>query len=138
AARAVGYQLTQAGVKRLTIANRTLSKAEELAQHLQRFTVVEACSLEDLSPIIQEATLLINTTSVGMHPQVEAIPIPETWLHDGLVVSDLIYRPNKTRLLQAAEARGATIHNGVGMLVHQAAIAMERWFGQQPPIAEMR
>ena len=66
--------------------------------------------------------LLINATPLGMHPHEEAMPpIPASALRPGMVVYDLIYRPARTRLLQAAEAAGATAVGGLGMLVHQGA-----------------
>lgn len=141
AARAVGYILAREGVRRMTILNRTLSKAESLAQHLSQWCKrVDAVDLtsSQVSQAVSKATFIINTTSVGMHPQTEAIPIDPQWLPKKGFVSDLIYAPAKTALLQAAEARGLAIHNGQGMLLYQAVIAYEHWIQQTAPVETMQ
>lgn len=138
AARSVGYALATAGIQQLVIANRTLAKAEKLADHLQKWTQVDFRPIHDCQQAIQEANLLVNTTSVGMHPHIEEIPINPNWLHRDCVVSDLIYVPHQTALLKKASEVGAHVQNGVGMLVHQAAIAFELWLGVKPPISTMR
>ncbi|SDW99288.1 shikimate dehydrogenase [Marininema mesophilum] len=137
AARAVGTALAKAGVAHITIANRTLIKAEELASRLRRWTQAEAVLLEHIAVPLKEASLLIQTTSVGMSPHEEACPIDPDYLHQGLTVSDLIYHPRETRLLHEAKLRGAHVHNGLGMLVHQAALAYRRWLGAEPPVQQM-
>lgn len=138
AARAVGYALAQAGVESLTIANRTVEKAEALAEHLGRFTKTDAVPLGQAERAVKEATLVVNTTSVGMHPHVDETPIPIEWMHEGQIASDLIYVPRRTAWLQGAEARGAHIHAGMGMLIHQAAIAIEHWFQRKAPVPIMK
>lgn len=141
AARAVGYTLAREGVQRMTILNRTLSKAESLAQHLSQWcSQLDAVDLtsSQASHAIANATFIVNTTSVGMHPQTEATPINPQWLPKKGFVSDLIYAPAKTALLQAAEAKGLTIHNGQGMLLYQAVIAYEHWIEQTAPVETMQ
>ncbi len=138
AARAVGFALATAGVERITVANRTLAKAEQLANHLAKWVKTEAIKLDEAQSHIAKATLLINTTSVGMHPNTDQLPIPADWLHAKLIVSDLIYHPRETDLLAAAKALGAKTHNGMGMLVHQAAEAFTLWMGQRPPVQQMK
>jgi shikimate dehydrogenase len=138
AARAVATALAAAGVKRITVANRTIVKAEELAEHVSAWTEARAVPLSDCADEVKEATLLINTTSLGMHPDVDGIPIPPAWLHSGLLVSDLVYRPRLTALLRAARERGARIHTGEGMLLHQAALALKLWLGREAPVETMK
>lgn len=138
AARAVGYTLATSGVEQLVIANRTLSKAEQLAKHLEKHTKTDVRPIQDCKQAIQKASLVVNTTSVGMHPNTEEIPIDPTWLHPDLVASDLIYEPRQTAFLKAASSIGAKTHNGLGMLVHQAACAFELWLDQKAPVALMR
>lgn len=138
AARAVGYALATSEIKQLVIANRTQTKAEQLAKHLGKFTKTDVRPIADCKQAIQEASLIVNTTSVGMHPSTKEIPIDPKWLHTDLIVSDLIYAPRQTSLLQAASSIGAITHNGIGMLVHQAALAFELWLGMKAPIALMR
>ena len=81
--------------------------------------------------------LLVNTTSVGLHPG-----DPPLFDYDSLpvqaLVSDLIYRPAETPLLRAARRRGCSAVNGLGMLVHQGALAFERWTGKPAPVQAMR
>lgn len=138
AARAVGYALATSAVKQIVIANRTLAKAEQLADHLAQWTKTDIRPLRDAKQAIQEADLVVNTTSVGMHPNTGAIPIDPAWLHEDLVVSDCIYEPRQTALLKAASSIGAVTHNGLGMLVYQAACAFELWLGKKAPIAQMK
>lgn len=138
AARAVGYALATAGVKKITIANRTVEKAEQLAEHLSRWTRTAAVPITDCKEAVEGATLVVNTTSVGMYPRTEEIPIPADWLHREQIVSDLVYRPRQTALLTAGKKKGAQIHTGLGMLVHQAAIALELWLGKPAPISLMK
>ncbi len=137
AARAVAHALAGAGVKSITIANRTREKAERLAASLRKGDA-RAVSLLEVERVIGETTLLVQTTSVGMYPETEAIPIDPSLLHERMTVSDLIYRPRKTLLLREAEARGARIHGGLGMLLHQAALAFEKWMGKPAPVDVMR
>jgi shikimate dehydrogenase len=138
AARAVSIILAKAGVKEIIIANRTVEKAEELAQVARQWTEVSAVPISDSKANIARSTLLINTTSVGMIPHVEETPIPVDYLHPKLIVSDLVYRPRETKFLEAAQQIGAKTHNGLGMLLHQAAVAVELWFDRPAPIAQMR
>jgi shikimate dehydrogenase len=138
AARAVGYALATAGARKITIANRTLEKAEALKRHLARFVEVDAIALDQAEEAVKRATLVVNTTSVGMYPHTEQMPIPGAWLHDGHIVSDLVYHPPETSLLREAKQKGARIHTGLGMLVHQAAIALELWLNEKAPVEWMK
>lgn len=138
AARGVAYALAQSGVQSVVIANRTVAKAEQLRSLLQHLTDVKAVPLAEIEKWIDDRTLIVNTTSVGMHPHVEETPIAGELLPEGAIVSDLIYNPMKTTLLRQAEGRGCVIHNGLGMFVHQGALAYEQWTGVQPPLDVMR
>lgn len=138
AARAVSITLAKAGVKQMFIANRTVEKAEELANVIETFTSASAVSLPLSHEKIAESHLLVNTTSIGMSPHMEDMPVPADFLHRKLLVSDLIYRPKETRLLQTAKQIGAQTHGGLGMLLHQAAVAVEHWFEKTAPVAQMR
>jgi shikimate dehydrogenase len=73
-----------------------------------------------------------------MLPNVTEMPVPSDWLHDQLIVSDLIYNPLETRLLSEAKAIGARVHSGVGMFVNQGALAFELWTGKKAPTEVMR
>lgn len=135
AARAVIYALTQTGCA-VAIHNRTVQRAGELIRAL----AVPAWLVPDLAEIEPAAfDLLVNATPLGMTPHVdispwpEALPLPARW-----AVYDLIYNPAETRLLARARAAGATAISGLGMLVHQGALAFELWTGQSPPVEVMR
>lgn len=140
AARATAYALAQHGAS-VTIANRTFSRAVELAELLNHLVEgeIKAASLdsEAARTAISVADLLVNCTSVGMYPNVDEQPIPTEWLHPDLFIYDQIYNPLETRLLRAAKRSGARTANGVGMLVYQGAISFEIWTGQSPPLDVM-
>jgi shikimate dehydrogenase len=132
-ARAIVYALTTAGA-RVTLTNRTPEKAAALAE---RFPHVTLAPWDDIR--LAGAHLLVNTTSVGMHPNTDAIPpIPADALHPDLFVSDLIYNPAETRLLALARARGCRTQNGMEMLVQQGALSFTRWTGREPSRETMR
>lgn len=147
AARAVGYTLLKEGIAVLRIANRGPERAQGLAERLRaafagRKEKVEVAvgSLSDVSRWLADADLVINTTSVGMYPHVEAAPVPAEWLRrlpERAVVSDLIYNPRKTRFLQEAERLGLRIHGGLGMFVYQGAEAFRLWTGREAPVSVM-
>lgn len=88
---------------------------------------------------LESAEVVINATAVGMAggPDPQGIPIPVELLRSGQHVIDIVYQPRRTPLLLAAEQRGALVADGVGMLVHQAALAFERWTGVDAPIEVM-
>ncbi len=142
-ARAVVYGLAQAGCRSIAILNRTLHRAEELAQAMQAHFPQVHISAHPFPQAVEEvnaqADLVVNCTSLGMTPHTEGLP----WDEDALfrpqqVVYDLVYNPSATRLLQIAAADGARAIGGMGMLVHQGAIAFQRWTGEAPPIPVMR
>lgn len=142
-ARAVAVGLVLEGVSALTIANRTESKAIDLASTIAEKTKisVKAIPLSDGSGVLAEAilesSLLVNTTSVGMDINQPLLINPDL-LHKDLIVYDIIYTPPETKLLKAAKERGVKVVGGIGMLVHQGAIAFQLWTGLKPPIDVMR
>ena len=143
AARAVGYHLSTA-VRELTIANRTMDRAEELATSLSanpecRATVRSIpLNRGPLRAAIEEADILVNGTPLGMHPKTEDTPVEKEMLHPGLLVFDMVYNPIKTRLLREAEEAGAAILPGISMLVYQGATAFRMWTGVDPPVETMK
>lgn len=144
AARAVALHLGMAGVARLTIINRSRSRAEFLAADLARARtpvradVAEPGSGEALAALA-EAGLVVNCTPLGMDPDRESTPLEDvSILPGGCVVYDTIYRPLETRLLREARRRGLMTINGLAMLVHQGACAWEYWFGRRGPVDVMR
>lgn len=141
-ARATVHALVTYGAD-VTVVNRTYSRAVELSELLNvalgEKGVVKPIVLDssDAQKSVLEADLLVNCTSVGMHPHTDVQPIPSEWLHQGLFVYDQVYNPLETKLLKAAKAAGARTANGVKMLVLQGALSFEIWTGQEPPVKVM-
>jgi len=140
-AKAVAFALARIGCK-LSVANRTAERAAELVEGLRtafdggEFGAVDLTT-EALAGQMRETDLLVNTTSVGMHPDVDGIPIDPELLHKGLMVYDLVYNPLTTRLVSEAESRGARAITGLKMLVYQGALSLEMWTGRPAPVDVM-
>ncbi|MBZ0318530.1 MAG: shikimate dehydrogenase, partial [Anaerolineae bacterium] len=100
---------------------------------------VEVQSQSALAKVAPTVDLIVNTTPVGMWPNVDESPWPENVpIPSRAVIYDLIYRPMQTKFMQQAKAAGARAIGGLGMLVHQGAAAFELWTGQQAPADVMR
>lgn len=141
AARAIVYRFLKEKVASCVILNRTYSRAEALAKELESHGPVEAVRWEDREAILTDADLVVNSTSVGMVPEVDASPLnleDLNRLSSHTIVSDLIYNPRETLLLKEASARGLTIHGGLGMFLYQGAYAFEYWTGAPAPIEAMK
>ena len=141
AARAVVVALALAGVASITIANRTVERAIALAEEMGQKTGIsmQGLGLKDaqLPAAVRESMLLINTATVSMdatHP----LLISADWLQPKTIVYDIVYTPPVTPLMHAAAARGCATLGGIGMLVHQGAIAFEKWTGIAPCTETMR
>lgn len=133
AARAVLQALGDAGVPEILLTNRTRARAEHLKEEFgKRITVIDWVQAGN---VIENAELVVNTTSLGMTGQPE-LRVPLDGLQPGTVVTDLVYAPLKTRLLQTAEDAGCTAVDGLGMLLHQAVPGFERWFGTRPEVTD--
>ena len=131
AARAVGFGLIEAGA-RVILTNRTAAKGQALATQLGCPFVAAA----DIATI--QADALINTTSVGMHPHIDGLPVAADLLDRFRVVMDIVYAPLQTRLLREAEQRGCRTIDGLQMLLHQGAAQFKLWTGQAAPLTTMR
>jgi shikimate dehydrogenase len=133
AARAVVAALIEVGVPEIRISNRSRPRAEALradfGANLVVYDWVHAANM------LEGAATVINTTSLGMAGKPE-FRVPLDAIEPGAVVNDLVYNPLKTAFLAEAEQRGATIVDGLGMLLHQAAPGFERWFGPTPAVDE--
>lgn len=140
-AQAVVVGLVLEGVKRVIIVNRTSDKAIQLADDLAKKTGVEikGITLNDkiIPAYLSESQLLVSTITAGMDTNIPLVINPD-WLHDDLTVCDIVYTPPVTNLLKAAAERGLKTIGGLGMLVHQGAIAFQLWTGKKPPINIMR
>jgi shikimate dehydrogenase len=133
AARAVVAALIEVGVPEIRIANRSRPRAEALRADFGAKLVVY--DWVQAANMLEGAATVINTTSLGMAGKPE-FRVPLDAIEPGAVVNDLVYNPLKTAFLAEAEQRGATIVDGLGMLLHQAAPGFERWFGPTPAVDE--
>jgi shikimate dehydrogenase len=131
AARAVIASLLDAGVPEIFLSNRTRVRADKLkfdfGNRIQVFDWVQAGNM------IEHASLVVNTTSLGMSGHGD-MRVPLDGLRPETVVTDLVYTPLETKLLEAARLAGCTTVDGLGMLLHQAVPGFERWFGQRPVV----
>ncbi|SMX26162.1 Shikimate dehydrogenase [Pelagimonas phthalicica] len=133
AARAIIASLLDVGVPEIRLTNRTKARADALQQafgnRVQVHDWVQAGNL------IEGAATVVNTTSLGMTGKKE-FRVPLDALAPGMLVTDLVYTPLQTKLLQSAEQAGCQVVDGLGMLLHQAVPGFERWFGMRPEVDE--
>ncbi len=131
ASRAVVASLLDAGVPELLLSNRTRVRAEALAQEFGKrvrvFDWVQAGNMLD------HAATVVNTTSLGMIGN-PPLRVPLDGLQKGAVVTDIVYAPLQTKLLEVAREMGCHTVDGLGMLLHQAVPGFERWFGERPEV----
>ena len=130
-ARAVVFGLLERGIGRVHVINRTAARAQALADQFGPRVV--AGGWEQVSALLPQAGLLVNTTSLGMHGQ-PPLAIEIGLLPEQAVVVDIVYVPLETQLLVAARARGLRTADGLGMLLHQAVRGFELWFGERPQV----
>ena len=139
-AGAVAYALSKGfSPGRIRIYNRTTDRAVAMTDKFQRlFPSIRFDTVADqqsISSAIVESTLIVNTTSVGMTPNIESLPVPEhAAFSNQQIIFDIIYNPVETALLRRARASGALTINGVDMLVYQGAAAFELWTGKKFPV----
>jgi shikimate dehydrogenase len=131
AARAVALALGRAGAG-VAMSARRLEAAEDAAAAVG----ATVRTWDERVMAAAEATIVVNATPLGMHG--DGVPLPAEAVDAGQVVIDLVYHPLETELLHLARERGAATVDGLGMLVHQAALQVERWSGRTAPVAAMR
>lgn len=141
AAHAISYGLLEAGIERLTVFNRTASRANSLKNELMPYFPhridVKDWEADALRDVFHESQLLVNATSVGLNgSRFDELPLSE--LHSKCLVADLVYRPRQTPLLKSAASLGLQTLEGVGMLVFQGAASFEIWTGVTPDATAMR
>lgn len=133
AARAIVAALIEAGVPEIRIANRSRPRAEALrADFGPRLVVWDWLRIGEMA---EDAATLVNTSSLGMTGQPE-LRVPMDRLPVSAVVTDIVYTPLRTTLLEDAQAHGCPTVDGLGMLLHQAVPGFERWFGRRPEVDE--
>ena len=143
-ARAIVYALgMQSAVREITLLNRTVERAEKLAADMVKITgkSVQAGPMdpEAQAKSFENAGLVVNATSLGMHPNVDGSPLLDaSAVHPDLVLYDTVFNPLETRLMTEFRAAGAPAFGGLDMLVYQGARSFEIWTGIEPPTEVMK
>jgi shikimate dehydrogenase len=141
AARAIAVESALAGAAAITVVNRSPARGAELVELLNRRTGTRAELIVWDGPhrVAAGTDIVVNATSIGLFPDVGArVDIDADSLGPGMVVADVIPNPPRTQLLREAEARGATVLDGLGMLVDQGVISIRHWTGVDADPAVMR
>jgi len=143
AARSIALGLSLRSIPAtITLLGRTVSKVEEVAREITKKTNVQArgekLNNKNLQDRISENEVLVNATSIGMHPSGSESPVPKQYLREGLIVYDIVYNPLETALIKAASSAGCIIIDGLGMLIHQAIASFNIWTGLTPESAPLR
>ena len=141
ASRAISFYIAKYGADTMTILNRNPLKAQNLASDVSNSGLigeVKSDSISEINAYLADADILIDTTPVGMHPNVDDEPIATSQnMHEDLVVFDAVYNPNETVLLKEAIKAGAKPVYGIKMLLYQGAESFKIWTGRDAPVDEM-
>ncbi|NIN52793.1 MAG: shikimate dehydrogenase [Nitrososphaeria archaeon] len=142
AARAVIASMARSGCVEISCLNRTQERAQRLAKEARKKWNVDVSvaplNVANLKRYIGEAEIVVNATSLGMHPKVDETPIPKRFITENHTVFDVVYTPIETRFLAEAKERGAKTIGGLDMLVGQALRAFELFTGSKAPQNVMR
>ena len=144
AARAVVVGCAQLGCTEIHVIGRNSQKLTQFQQSWEHTALPVSINIhlwQQLPELISQADLLVNTTPVGMYPDLDSSPVDQATiarLSANAIAYDLIYTPNPTKFLQQAEQQGAVIFDGLEMLVQQGVAAFKCWIGQTPPVDIMR
>ena len=141
ASRAISFYIAKYGAETLTILNRNVEKADSLAGDVLDSDLigdVKSDSISEIRSYIDDADILIDTTPVGMHPNVDAEPIVVAEdMHENLAVFDAVYNPNETVLIKESLKAGAKPVYGIKMLLYQGVESFKIWTGREPPVDVM-
>jgi shikimate dehydrogenase len=134
AARAVAVEMGLAGLRKITIVNRSASRGETLAHLLKNKLHLEAEFVAGNGDytVPRDTDIVINATSIGLYQPEAAPALNFASLQPNMVVADVVFSPTHTLFLKNAEARGCQTVDGLGMLVNQGAIAIQYWTGIEP------
>ncbi|ENZ5567284.1 shikimate dehydrogenase [Enterococcus hirae] len=147
AAKAIVVQMALEGAQEITIYKRLNATFLQLKEYFVKVSEKTGCPIRlhdyadesQLALDLSQANLLINATDIGMGSKKDQLPIADVkLLHSQLAVFDLIYSPSETRLIQEAKKMGIKAYNGLGMLIHQGAIAFELWTHREMPVQNIR
>jgi shikimate dehydrogenase len=136
AARAIATELALAGVAELLVVNRSEDRGRAMVEDLAAKTgrPIRYQRWQGVYRVPADGDLLVNATSIGLYPDVDAMPPVELGgAQPGLLVCDVVFNPPETRLLGAARARGLAVLDGLSMLVYQGVIGFQLWTGLDPP-----
>ncbi len=139
AGRAIGVKLAGVGVSSILIADIDSKKSKALYGHIRKCypdSDARAINTGEIRKVIKDIDILINATTVGMQRKDPCVIDPK-WLHRKLFVYDVVYNM-ETRLLKEARKKGLKALGGLGMLVHQGALAFKIWTGRKAPVEVMR
>ncbi|MCC6300490.1 MAG: shikimate dehydrogenase [Anaerolineales bacterium] len=141
-ARAIVYALLNSGWK-ITLAARRIEQAQALAASFLNYQLSRSIPLGPITSFtdlrLSTFDLLVNTTPLGMYPNIDQSPLPENLsLPSNAFVYDLVYNPAETKLVRDARAKGLQVTTGLGMLIEQAALSFEIWTGHIPSREIMR
>lgn len=134
AASGIAYALKEAGYGPLTFTNRTIEKAHRLSEDIEGSRTI---TIGQAEAEISTFNLIVQTTTVGMNHAQSGMPLSPDLLSEGSIVADIIYNPLETEFLKAANESGGLTMNGIGMFVHQGALAFELWTGIYPDTEKM-
>lgn len=129
AARVIVYELLMMGCQ-ITIANRNQAKARSLKESLEKTVGETTIKVVTLADVEGSYHMIVNTTPLGMHPRHEECPVGEHIIQKAAIIYDLIYNPEKTKLLKLGEKYGCQTINGLSMLLYQGIKAQEIWLGK--------
>ncbi|MFM8418538.1 MAG: shikimate dehydrogenase [Verrucomicrobiota bacterium] len=140
AARAIAVELGLAGVRRMTVVNRSPARGGELVELLRSKLHMDATlvSLHEDVAIPADTDIVINATSIGLYDADARLALDASTLRPGMVVADVIGNPPRTRLMREAEALGCRALDGLGMLVNQGIVGVQYWTGIEPDAGVMR
>jgi shikimate dehydrogenase len=141
AARAIVTELALAGASDVLVVNRSVPRGEQMVGDLSAKTKAQIRfqAWQGTYPAPDDADILVNATSIGLYPDVDAMPpVDLSGAHPGLLVCDAVFNPPETRLLAAARLRGLPVLDGLAMLVYQGVIGFQLWTGLDAPEAVMK
>lgn len=138
ASRAISFQAVLSGAGQVSIANRTRERASKLIDNLRDNLNADVKSIslgKELERELKESDILINTTPIGMYPNINhKPPVSSDMMHEGLIVNEVIYNPLETGLLKEAKKAGAETISGIKMLIYQGIESFKIWTGKEPPV----
>lgn len=123
-ARSLALTFARQGVSHLTILNRTVARAETIGRKVAKLGA-NVCAANLSEDLLQNVDLIVNSTSVGMTPNVDATPIPQAWLRPEMAIYDIVYNPLQTRFLREARENGCQVVDGLGMLIYTNVYAVQ-------------